>query len=117
MDNLKWGVIGAGSVAQRRSIPAMQKTEKNELHAILSRDPKRGQLLAERFGAAVSYTDMNDLLADPELDSVYIATPVFLHAQQAIAARRHHPHHPPIRQTNLWLVHWPLSSWRLEPQR
>ena len=86
MNNLKWGVIGAGSVAQRRSIPAIQKASRNELHAILSREPKRGQLLAERFGAAASYTDMNDLLADPELDAVYIATPVFLHAQQAIAA-------------------------------
>ena len=86
MKSLKWGVIGAGSVAQRRSIPAIQKSEGAELHAILSRDQERGQLLAEQFGAMAAYTDINDLLIDPELDAVYIATPVFLHAEQAIAA-------------------------------
>ena len=88
MKCLKWGVIGPGSVAQRRSIPAIQKAGNAELHAILSRDTGRGQRLAQEYGAEISYTDTEAFLADPQLDAVYIATPVFLHKEQAIAAAR-----------------------------
>ena len=86
MKCLKWGVIGPGSVAQRRAMPAIQKAENAELHAILSRDIDRGQRLAQEYGAEIPYTDTEAFLADPQLDAVYIATPVFLHKEQAVAA-------------------------------
>ena len=49
--NLKWGVLGAGSVAQRRAMPAIKKADGAELHALLSRDTERAERLAREHGA------------------------------------------------------------------
>lgn len=84
--NLKWGVLGAGSVAQRRAMPAIQKADNAELHALLSRDADRAKRLATEYGAARAYTTVDALLADDALDAIYVATPVHLHCEQVIAA-------------------------------
>ncbi len=84
--NLKWGVLGAGSVAQRRAMPAIQKSEGTELHALLSRDASRAKQLAAEYDAVTAYTTVDALLADDALDAVYISTPVYLHCNQVIAA-------------------------------
>jgi len=84
--NLKWGVLGAGSVAQRRAMPAIQKADNAELHALLSRNADRAKRLATEHGAATAYTTMDALLADEALDAIYVATPVHLHCEQVIAA-------------------------------
>lgn len=84
--NLKWGVLGAGSVAQRRAIPAILKAEGSELHALLSRDATRAKQLATEYGAATYYTTVDELLADNTLDAIYVSTPVYLHCSQVIAA-------------------------------
>ena len=77
--NLKWGVIGAGSVAQRRAMPAINKAINAELHALMSRDEVRAKQLAETHGASKYYTSVADLISDTELDAVYISTPVYMH--------------------------------------
>ena len=58
--NLKWGVIGAGSVAQRRAMPAINKAINAELHALMSRDEVRAKQLAETHGASKYYTSVAD---------------------------------------------------------
>lgn len=83
---LKWGVLGAGSVAQRRAIPAINKAEGVELHALLSRDAARAQRLATEHGARRSYTTVDELLSDAALDAIYVSTPVYLHCEQVIEA-------------------------------
>ena len=83
---LKWGVLGAGSVAQRRAMPAINKAEGAELHALLSRDRDRAQRLAIEHGAQVPYTTVEELLSDDALDAIYVSTPVYLHCDQVIAA-------------------------------
>ena len=83
---LKWGVLGAGSVAQRRAMPAIQKAKEAELHALLSRDAARAQRLATEHGARTSYTTVKELLSDEALDAIYISTPVYLHCEQVIEA-------------------------------
>ena len=83
---LKWGVLGAGSVAQRRAIPAINKAEGAELHALLSRDAARAQRLASEYGAPKYYTTVPELLSDDALDAIYVSTPVYLHCEQVIAA-------------------------------
>ena len=83
---LKWGVLGAGSVAQRRAMPAITKAKEAELHALLSRDAARAQQLATEYGARTSYTTVEELLSDEALDAIYISTPVYLHCEQVIAA-------------------------------
>ena len=59
---LKWGVLGAGSVAQRRAMPAITKAEDAELYALLSRDGVRAQRLATEHGAQKYYTTVDELL-------------------------------------------------------
>ena len=83
---LKWGVLGAGSVAQRRAMPAIQKAKEAELHALLSRDAARAHRLATEHGARTYYTTTQDLLSDEALDAIYVSTPVYLHCEQVIAA-------------------------------
>ena len=84
--NLKWGVLGAGSVAQRRAMPGIKKAEGAELHALLSRDTTRAERLAREYGATNAYTTVDALLADEALDAIYVSTPVHLHCKQVIAA-------------------------------
>ena len=83
---LKWGVLGAGSVAQRRAMPAIQKATGAELHALFSRDAARAKQLAAEHNATTSYSSVDDLLSDTELDAIYVSTPVNLHCEQVIAA-------------------------------
>ena len=83
---LKWGVLGAGSVAQRRAMPAINKAKDAELHALLSRDADRAKRLAHEYGATNAYTTVDALLADDALDAIYVSTPVHLHCEQVIAA-------------------------------
>jgi predicted dehydrogenase len=84
--SLKWGVLGAGSVAQRRAMPAMKKADGAELHALLSRDTERAERLAREHGATHAYTTVDALLADDALNAIYVSTPVYLHREQVIAA-------------------------------
>ena len=84
--SLKWGVLGAGSVAQRRAMPAIKKADGAELHALLSRDTARAERLARQHGATNAYTTVDTLLADTALDAIYVSTPVHLHCEQVIAA-------------------------------
>lgn len=83
---LKWGVLGAGSVAQRRAIPAINRAKGAALHALLSRDVERARRLAREYDAQKYYITVADLLSDPELDAIYVSTPVYLHCEQTIQA-------------------------------
>ena len=83
---LKWGVLGAGSVAQRRAMPAITKAKDAELQALLSRDAERAQRLATEHGAQRSYTTVEELLSDETLDAIYVSTPVYLHCEQVVEA-------------------------------
>ena len=83
---LKWGVLGAGSVAQRRAMPAITKAKDADLYALLSRDAGRAERLATEHGAQRSYTTVEELLSDETLDAIYVSTPVYLHCEQVIEA-------------------------------
>ena len=83
---LKWGVLGAGSVAQRRAMPAINKAKDAELRALLSRDAARAQCLATEHGAQAYYTTAEELLSDETLDAIYVSTPVYLHCEQVVEA-------------------------------
>jgi predicted dehydrogenase len=83
---LKWGLIGCGDIARKRVAPALRDNEPSELIAIARARPELAAAFAEEFGAKRWYAKWPDLLSDGEIDAVYIATPVHLHAAQAIAA-------------------------------
>jgi predicted dehydrogenase len=80
---LNWIVVGIGDISTRRVIPAIQAEPRSRLHGLVTRDAKK----AAPFRARV-WTSLEQALADPDANAVYIATPVFLHAPQTIASLR-----------------------------
>lgn len=86
MDVLKWGIIGAGDIMRRRVAPAITDLPNCELTAITRSRADLAESFAKEFGAKRWYANWREMLADEEVEAVYVATPVFLHAEQTIAA-------------------------------
>lgn len=82
---VRWGVVGPGRIAANvmRDLAAMPD---GQLHAVASRSPERAAAFAAEHGAAVSYGSYAELLADPDVDVVYVATPHRQHHGIALAA-------------------------------
>jgi predicted dehydrogenase len=81
---VNFGVIGAGGIAFRKTIPGMLKAKNCRLVAVM--DTVGADRVASTFGVAKAYTKEEDLLADPEVEAVYIASPVACHAGQIVRA-------------------------------
>ncbi|MBE6957029.1 MAG: Gfo/Idh/MocA family oxidoreductase [Ruminococcaceae bacterium] len=86
MKKLRWGVIGAGGIADRRTIPGMMLAENAELVAVMEINMELAEKCRAKWGCKRAYDSEAALLADPEIDAVYIATPVVCHAKQAMMA-------------------------------
>jgi predicted dehydrogenase len=86
MKQLGWGLIGCGDIAQKRVAPALRDSAACELIAVNRAQSELAAAFAKQFGAKRWYLDWQKLLRDEEVDAVYIATPVHLHAEQTIAA-------------------------------
>lgn len=80
---MNWIVIGIGDITRRRVIPGIQAERRSRLYGIVTRDPAK----AAQFGVNV-WATLDEALADPEVNAVYVATPVFLHAPQTIQSLR-----------------------------
>jgi predicted dehydrogenase len=76
---LNWIVSGIGDIAIRRVIPAIQAEPRSSLYGLVTRDPQK----AAPYAAKV-WTSLDQALSDARVDAVYVATPVFMHAPQAI---------------------------------
>lgn len=85
---IRFGVVGAGAIAQTAHLPALAKTRGAELVAVCDNDGAKARALAERFGARDVFTDIDDLLDLEALDAVVIATPNHLHEPHVLAAVR-----------------------------
>ncbi len=86
MSVVRWGLIGCGDISRKRVAPALRELADCELVAVSRGRASLAEDFAREFGARRWYADWTELLGDPEIDAVYIATPVDLHAEQAIAA-------------------------------
>lgn len=82
---LRWGVIGPGRIAAAVMTDLADMPE-GILHAVASRSPSRARAFADTFGAPRAYGSYTALLADPDVDVVYIATPHRQHHAVALAA-------------------------------
>ena len=85
-ESVRWGLIGCGDISRKRVAPALRDAGRSELISVSRARAELAAEFAREFGAARSYADWRDLIADPEINAVYIATPVSLHAEQTIAA-------------------------------
>lgn len=89
MQEVVWGMIGCGDVTEKKSGPALYKTEGSRLKAVYNRTPQRANSWIQRHGHGIVYETAEKLLADKEINAVYIATPPASHfdyAMQVIAA-------------------------------
>lgn len=81
-----WGILGCGAVTEKKSGPALQSLPGSRLVAVMRRDPVKAADYARRHGALRSYCRAEELLADPEVSAVYVATWPDSHADLAIQA-------------------------------
>lgn len=72
---IRWGIIGCGSVTEIKSGPPYSKVEGFELSAVMRRDENKVKDYAKRHGVKKYYTNADELIEDPEIDAIYIATP------------------------------------------
>ncbi|TWU38248.1 Gfo/Idh/MocA family protein [Novipirellula artificiosorum] len=85
---IRWGLIGAGDIANKRVAAAIQMDPNSKLVAVCRRSEPQLQQFADHFAVSHRFTDADDLIASPDLDAVYVATPVDCHLPQTLAAAR-----------------------------
>src|SRR3990172_3425786 len=82
---LRVALVGCGRIADLQRLGYLDHPHA-ELAAVCDRDEARARRRAAEWGVPKVYTDLDRLLADPELDAVEILTPHHLHAEHAVAA-------------------------------
>jgi len=86
MNKVRWGVLGTANIGVKKVIPAMQQGRHVEMAGIASRDRARAERVAGQLGIPKAYGSYETLLADPEIDAVYIPLPNHLHVPWSIKA-------------------------------
>ena len=92
MRKVKWGVLGTADIARGQTIPGMQLAEHCELYAIAGRKAEKAAAYQQEFGFRKAYGSYDELLADPEVEAVYIPLPNDLHCEwtiRALQAKKH----------------------------
>ncbi|WP_423147252.1 Gfo/Idh/MocA family protein [Rubrolithibacter danxiaensis] len=86
MSDIKWGIIGCGDVTEVKSGPAFNKVKNSSLHAVMRRDLAKARDYAERHHVPEYYCQADELINNPAVDAIYIATPPLYHEEYTIAA-------------------------------
>jgi predicted dehydrogenase len=86
MADVKWGIIGCGDVTEIKSGPGFQKAQGSSLVAVMRRDRAKAEDYARRHGVPRVHGTAEELIADPDVDAVYIATPPDTHEPLALLA-------------------------------
>jgi predicted dehydrogenase len=79
MRTIRWGIIGVGDVTEVKSGPAFYKAPNSQLVAVMRRNGEKARDFAQRHNVPRWYDDADELIHDPEVDAVYIATPPHVH--------------------------------------
>lgn len=88
MKLLHWGFIGCGEVTEKKSGPAFSEVEGSDVVAVMSRTERHARSFAVAHGIRKWYTDAQELIDDPDVNAIYIATPPSSHATYAIMAMK-----------------------------
>ncbi len=92
MDKIKWGIIGTANIARWATIPGIKKADNAELYAIAGRNPEKVAKYKEEFGFEKAYGSYDELIADPDVQAVYIPLPNDIHLKwvtEALKAKKH----------------------------
>ncbi|MBN2557523.1 MAG: Gfo/Idh/MocA family oxidoreductase [Clostridia bacterium] len=92
MRKVNWGVLGAGGIADRRTMPGMMLAGNARIRSVMEIDPDVSENLRAKYGADKAFTNARDLLSDPGTEAVYIASPVVFHKEQAMMAADYGKH-------------------------
>jgi predicted dehydrogenase len=85
---LRWGILSTADIARKKVIPAMRNAARCEITAIASRDAGRAQAVAAELAIPVAHSTYEALLADPDVDAVYMPLPNHMHLEWTLAAAR-----------------------------
>ena len=91
MKTVRWGIIATGWIAEKfaeAGVFESKRTGKSVISAVASRDAAKAAVFAKKWGIPRSFGSYEALLADPELDAIYIATPHSQHVELSLAALR-----------------------------
>lgn len=88
MKEIGWGFIGCGEVTEKKSGPAFNEVPGSHVVAVMSRNAEKAESYAKRHNIKKWYTDPLELINDPEINAIYIATPPSSHAIFAIMAMK-----------------------------
>ena len=81
---LRWGVIGCGAVTEIKSVPAYKITSSFEVAMVMRRNPEKAEDYAKRHRIPHWTTDADEVIDNPNIDAVYIATPPDTHKFYAL---------------------------------
>lgn len=88
MDVVRWGMIGCGDVAEVKAGPGFQNASGSTLLAVMRRDVDKARDFARRHRVPRVHATATDLIGDPDVDAVYIATPPVSHCELALTVAR-----------------------------
>ncbi len=86
MNKVRWGVLSTADIGVSKVIPAMQRGNYIQVDAMASRNLERGKAVAAQLGIPKAYGSYEELLADPDVDAIYIPLPNNLHVPWSIRA-------------------------------
>jgi predicted dehydrogenase len=86
VERVRWGIIGVGNVTERKSGPGFQQAERSELVAVMRRNGELAADYARRNNVPRWYDNADELINDPEVDAVYVATPPDSHREYVVRA-------------------------------
>lgn len=92
MDKIKWGILGTANIARYATIPGMKKADHCELYAIAGRSLEKAQAFKNEYGFEKAYGSYDELIADREVQAVYIPLPNNLHLKWVKAALQNGKH-------------------------
>jgi len=81
-----WGIIGVGDVCETKSAPPLMQITNSSVKAVMRRNSNKAKDFAKRHGVEKWYDNADDLLNDPEINAIYIATPPETHAEYTLKA-------------------------------
>ena len=84
MKTIKWGMVGTGNVTEVKSGPGFYKALNSELYGVTNRTYEKAADYAQRHGVPKVYRDLDEMIADGQVDAIYLATPPGAHKADAL---------------------------------